>query len=114
MGKIDYRRLSKKSYVFLGREFRKTCTSATSVAQLTRFIDGLLLPSERVMFARRIQAARKLLKEDPQTKIMSELNIGQATVDPPSSRTWCASALVRDYGRVPHSSFRDSLRCYNL
>ncbi|MBU2259294.1 hypothetical protein KKC44_01690 [Patescibacteria group bacterium] len=90
MGKIDYRRLSRNTYTLLGREYWKTCKSASSVEQLTRFMNGLLLPSERVMMARRIQAAKRLLNKEPQTKIMRELNIGQATID--KIEQWLATA----------------------
>ena len=90
MGKIDYRRLSRKAYSLLGQDFWKTCTSAPSVEQLTQFIDGLLLPSEHVMVARRIKAAKMLLKKESQTTIMRELNIGQATVD--KVEQWLAKA----------------------
>ncbi|MBU0458691.1 helix-turn-helix domain-containing protein [Patescibacteria group bacterium] len=81
MGKIDYRQLKKSSYELLGREFWTTCNSAKSTEQLTRFINGVLSPSETVMVARRIQAAKRLLNKEPQTKVMKDLNIGQSTVD---------------------------------
>ena len=81
MGKLDYRRLSRSAYQAMGREFWTTCGKAKNVQELTRLIDGVLLPSERVMITRRLRVAKRILKGDAQTKIMDDLNIGQATVD---------------------------------
>ena len=81
MGKINYRTLSKKEYEKLGREFWSTCNKAGSVKELTRFIDSFLLPSERVMITRRMQAAKQFEKNALQTDIQDELQIGQSTVD---------------------------------
>ena len=81
MGKIDYRKLSRKEYETLGHEFWNTCSHAGSVKQLTKFIDSFLLPSERVMITRRIQAAKQFPQKKPQVEIQEELSIGQSTVD---------------------------------
>lgn len=81
MGKIDHRHLSKAQYESLGREFSETCHSASSVKNLTTFIDHLLTPSERVMLSRRIRIAKKILQKKGQLQIQDELGVGQSTVD---------------------------------
>ncbi|MDA0376697.1 MAG: Trp family transcriptional regulator [bacterium] len=81
MGKIDHRHLSRQQYESLGREFSKTCQSASSVKNLTTFIDHLLTPSERVMLSRRMRVGKKLLQKKGQLHIQEELGVGQSTVD---------------------------------
>tara|TARA_Y100000310_G_C20212210_1_gene591860 strand:+ start:104 stop:403 length:300 start_codon:yes stop_codon:yes gene_type:complete len=81
MGKIDHRRLTRSQYEALGREFFSTCQSARSVKQLSKFLNGMLTPSERIMIARRIRVAKKVLKKQGQVAIQDQLGVGQSTVD---------------------------------
>lgn len=81
MGKVDYRTLKRRQLQLLGREFWQTCTAARNAKELTRFLEGLLFPSEKVMMARRIQIAKKILRGSTQAEIQSTLGVGQATVD---------------------------------
>ena len=81
MAKIDYRRLSNHTYKLLSKEFWKTCFAANSTEELARFFTYVLLPSEKVMVSRRMQAARKILKGEPHDKIIKDLHIGKSTID---------------------------------
>lgn len=81
MGKIDYRKLKRAQIELLGREFWQTCTKAKDARELTRFLEGLLLPSEKVMMSRRIQVAKKILQGTSQLEVQRTLGVGQATVD---------------------------------
>lgn len=81
MAKIQYRELQRKTYQALGKELWQTMASAKNVEDLARFIEGALLPSEKVMLARRIRIAKKLLDETPPTTIQSELHVGQSTIE---------------------------------
>tara|TARA_Y100000310_G_C20412101_1_gene682518 strand:- start:10 stop:312 length:303 start_codon:yes stop_codon:yes gene_type:complete len=81
MGKVDYRKLKREQIKLLGREFWQTCVAAKNTQELTRFLEGLLLPSEKVMMARRIQIAKKILQGATQSEVQSTLGVGQATVD---------------------------------
>ncbi|MBT5237441.1 hypothetical protein HOL63_03670 [Candidatus Peregrinibacteria bacterium] len=81
MGKINHRDLSRQEYESLGRELHKTFAKADSVVRLTKFIDLLLTPSERIMLSRRIRIAKKIVQKEGQIHIQEELGVGQSTVD---------------------------------
>jgi Trp operon repressor len=80
MPKLDYRKIGKTKYEAFGRQFWKTCMKAKNTQDLTRFIDGLLSPSEKVMVSRRILIAKMLLDKKSTSEIMDQLQVGQSTV----------------------------------
>ncbi|MCK5020599.1 MAG: hypothetical protein KAS32_26505, partial [Candidatus Peribacteraceae bacterium] len=86
----NYRQLKKSEIESLGKLFWNTCKSAKNVDELTRFIEGLLLPSEKIMVARRIKIAKEIIAKKPQTKIQVEMHVGQSTVD--SVEEWLAKS----------------------
>ncbi|MBT3293430.1 hypothetical protein HN512_00130 [Candidatus Peregrinibacteria bacterium] len=90
MGKIDYRSLKRQKYEQIGQLLWGTMSSAKNVRELSKFMEGLLSPSEKIMVSRRIQVAKKLIKGKSKFSIQEELQVGQSTVE--SVKRWLEKA----------------------
>lgn len=80
MGKVDYRKLSPKQYESLHDEVQRTLSALGLRSDGLALLLGLLTESEVVMFARRIQIARKLLRGESVKTISDTLRVGEDTV----------------------------------
>lgn len=79
MGKIQYRKLSPSLRRALEEELRRALL-AHRQKDLIEFLFDLLLPSERIMLARRVQVAKRLLRGWSYHEVMQDLHVGQDTI----------------------------------
>lgn len=80
-GKISPDRLSRRAKKALGQELSRTLRVVKKAGMYEQFIAGLLTASERVMAARRILIARRLLQGIGIKRIQKELGAGQGTIE---------------------------------
>ncbi|MEK7136899.1 MAG: Trp family transcriptional regulator [Patescibacteria group bacterium] len=80
MGKIQYRKLSIAARKALEDELREALLGQRT-KDLVELLFDLLLPSERIMLARRVQIAKRLLRGWTQHEIIRDLHVGQDTIE---------------------------------
>ncbi len=80
MAKLDHRRLSATERSSLLGEFWSLLDALQKARGLRTFLEGFLTPSERVMFARRLQIATHLMEGRTTSEIRERLGVGLSTI----------------------------------
>lgn len=81
MAKFDHRRLSATERSSLLGEFWSLLDALQKARGLRTFLEGFLTPSERVMFARRLQIATHLMEGRTTSEIRERLGVGLSTIE---------------------------------
>lgn len=96
-GKIQYRELDKEERIGLKHEFFSTMESLKVPKESIDFFEDLFTESEWIMFARRIQIAKRLLIGHSFLKIKRDLGVGLETIT--SVSEWLESKF-EDYRTI--------------
>jgi uncharacterized protein YerC len=80
MAKVQHRQLQKNELLLLRKELFETLQKLGVKETGRDFIDDLLTESEKVMLARRIQIAKRLILGESFEEIAQVLHVGMATI----------------------------------
>ncbi|MEK7136958.1 MAG: Trp family transcriptional regulator [Patescibacteria group bacterium] len=80
MAKVQHRQLKKSELEVLRQELFETLQKLGVKEKGREFLDDLLTESEKVMLARRIQIAKRLLLGEAFEEIARSLHVGMATI----------------------------------
>ena len=80
MGKIEYMKIKKAERDEMDKKLSSTLLELPKKEDVTKLVMGMLTPSERIMFSRRIQIAQHLLVGRSHYKIRDTLGVGFDTI----------------------------------
>lgn len=87
--------LSPEDQLFTRKVLFEAAKTAQNAKQLEQFLEGLLTPSEQIMFGRRIWISRMILENKRYDEIGARLHVGAGTIA--KIELWLRG-LLPDYG----------------